>query len=103
MLKSHTIIIGLLVGLSVMFFGCAGNLPQPERTDVIDAHYGKALETAINDQILNPEAGREPTPVEGFDGRAANAQMDKYRETLKEKQEIQQSVGVGKAISGSTF
>ena len=102
MLKGHTMLIGLLLGLSVMFLGCAGNLPQTERADVIDTHYGKSLETAKNDQILNPEAG-EPTPVEGFDGKAANAQVEKYREVLKEEQEVKTSVGVGKSISGSSF
>jgi hypothetical protein len=102
MLK-HTMLIGLLLGLSVMFLGCAGNLPQTQRADVVDASQGKSLETAKNSQILNPEAGKEPTPVEGFDGVAANSQMEKYRKALKEEQEVEQSVGVGKSISGSSF
>ncbi len=102
MLK-HKMLIGLLLGLSVMFLGCAGNLPQTQRADVLDAHYGKSLETAKNDQVLNPEAGKEPTPVEGFDGKAANAQIEKYRKALTEEQEVSQSVGVGKSISGSSF
>lgn len=103
MLKGHTMLIGLLVGLSVMFLGCAGNLPQTERADVLDAHYGKSLETAKNDQILNPEAGKEPTPVEGFDGKSAKAQMEKYRKVLKEEHEVQTSVGVGKAVKAGSY
>ena len=101
MLK-HTMLIGLLVGLSVMFLGCAGNLPETQRADYIK-YYGKSIETARNNQILNPEAGKEPTPVEGFDGKAANAQVEKYRKALTEEQEVSQSVGVGKSISGSSF
>jgi hypothetical protein len=98
MLKGHMILTGLLAGLCFVLLGCAGNLPQPERVDVVDAHYGKSLETAKNNQVLNPEAGKEPTPVEGLDGKSANDQMDKYRKALKREQKIQQSVGVGQEI-----
>jgi hypothetical protein len=77
-------------------------MPQAQREDVLDAHYGKSIETAKNDQILKPEAG-EPTPVEGFDGKSANTQMDKYRNTLKEKKEVTPSVGVGRGIKATSY
>lgn len=101
MLKGHMIITGLLAGLCFVLLGCAGNLPQPERADVVDAHYGKSLETAKNSQILNPEAGKEPTPVEGLDGKSANNQMNKYRKALKREQKIQQSVGIGREVTST--
>jgi hypothetical protein len=44
---------------------------------------------------LNPEAGKEPTPVVGFDGKAAEANVEKYREELKRKKRVEQTVGVG--------
>ena len=103
MMKGHTMLIGLLVGLSVMFLGCAGNLPQTQRADVVDAHYGKSMETAANDQILNPEAGKEPTPVEGFDGKSADTQMEKYREALKEVKEVEPTVGVGRGVGAVSY
>jgi len=103
MLKGHMILIGLLVGVSVLFLGCAGNLPETQRADVLDAHHGKCFEAAKNDQILNPEAGKEPTPVEGFDGESAKNQMDKYREGLKEVQEVKPSIGIGKAVSAGSY
>jgi hypothetical protein len=102
MLKRHMTIVGIFVGLSVVLLGCAGNLPQPERADIVDAHYGKSFESAKNDQILNPEA-EEPTPVEGFDGKSANNQMEKYREELKEVREVTPSVGVGRGVSAAEY
>jgi hypothetical protein len=100
MLKGHTILFGVLVAISMVLWGCAGNLPQPERADIMDMHHGKSFESAKNEQILNPEAGKEPTPVEGFDGVAANDQMNKYRQALKRQEPIRQSVGVGKEVRG---
>jgi hypothetical protein len=97
MLKGHTILFGVLAGISMMLWGCAGNLPQPERADIVDMNRGKSLESAMNEQILNPEAG-EPTPVEGFDGVSAKNQIDKYRKVLKREGKIEQSVGIGRDI-----
>jgi hypothetical protein len=101
MLKGHMMLIGLLLGLSVTFAGCAGNLPQPERADTLDAHWSKSIQTAKSDQVLNPEAGKEPTPVEGFDGQSANTQLRKYRKTLQERKKVKETVGIGRSISSS--
>jgi hypothetical protein len=101
MLKGHMIRTGLLAGLCIVLLGCAGNLPQPERADLLQAHWGKSLETAKNNQILNPEAGKDPTPVEGLDGKAANDQMDKYRKALQREQRIQPSVGIGQQVKST--
>jgi hypothetical protein len=94
MLKNHMILIGV-IGLSIMFLGCAGNLPQAERTEVLNMNWGKSFESAKHNQILNPEAGKEPTPVVGFDGKAAAANVEKYREMLKREEKVTQTVGVG--------
>jgi hypothetical protein len=95
MLKCHMTVIGVMVGLSIMLWGCAGNMPQAQRTDIFESHQGKSFESAQHNQILNPEAGKEPTPVVGFDGKAAEANMEKYRNELKREKEVQQTLGVG--------
>jgi hypothetical protein len=95
MLKCHMTVIGVTVGLSIMLWGCAGNMPEAQRTDILESHQGKSFESANHNQILNPEAGKEPTPVVGFDGKAAEANVEKYREELKRKKKVEQTVGVG--------
>jgi hypothetical protein len=78
-----------------MVWGCAGNLPEAKRTDILDSHQGQSLKSAMNEQVLNPEAGKEPTPVVGLDGKAAAANMEKYRKALKQEEKIEKTVGVG--------
>ena len=95
MLKCHMTVIGVMVGLSIMLWGCAGNMPEAQRTDILESHQGKSFESAQHNQILNPEAGKEPTPVVGFDGKAAEANVEKYRKELKREKKVQQTVGVG--------
>ena len=46
MLKRHMILTGVLVGLSMMLWGCAGNVPEAKRIDILDAHLSKSVETA---------------------------------------------------------
>jgi hypothetical protein len=101
MLKGHTMLIGvLLVALSIMSWGCAGDLPQAQRQDTLDMNFRKSVESAQLSQTLNPEAGTEPTPVVGLDGKAAAGNMGKYRKLLKQTQKVKQTVGVGKRIGG---
>jgi hypothetical protein len=95
MLKGHMILIGVLVGLSMMVWGCAGNLPQAQRADIFDQHQGTSFESAMSKQVLNPEAGKEPVPAVGFDGEAAAANMQKYRDVLKRAEKAEEVAGVG--------
>jgi hypothetical protein len=100
MLKSHMmILIGVLAGLSIMLWGCAGNLPEAKRTEILDTNWGKSVETAKSNQILNPDAGKEPTPVEGLEGTVASDQIAKRREALKREAKVRESVGVGLQVT----
>jgi len=56
---------GLL--LALLLGGCSN-------TPYWDAHFGEAVELAKAQQILNPDAGKNPDPVAGIDGRAARDQ-----------------------------
>jgi len=75
----------------VMFFGgCA-----PSR---VEMDFGASYNLSKYNQILNPDAGKNLKPVEGLDGMAANAVVDKYRKDFEKpapEQTFTFSVGSG--------
>ena len=75
----------------VMFFnGCA-----PSR---VEMDYGASYNLSKYNQILNPDAGKNLKPVEGMDGKAANAALEKYRKDFEKPAPAQTftfSVGSG--------
>ncbi len=56
--------------------GCAG----PSR---LEMDFGTSVNLAKSNQILNPEAGKNIEPVSGFDGEAAQANIEKYRKDFE--------------------
>jgi hypothetical protein len=64
------------VGL-VMLAGCALG---PTR---LEADYGNSVSIATSSQILDPAAQQNLAPVYGFDGKAAEAMIDRYRSTFE--------------------
>jgi len=72
---------GMLVafaGMMVMLLtGCAIG---PTR---LEADYGTSYNLAKSQQILNPAAEQNLEPVYGFDGRAAEATIQRYRGTFE--------------------
>ncbi len=84
LLKCNTILIVLLAVFSITLLGCAGNLPEAKRVDILDMYWGKSFESAKNNQILNPDAGKNLDPVVGLDGTAADYSVEKYKESFKE-------------------
>ena len=83
MLKGNIILIVVVAMLSAMLLGCAGNLPEAKRVDILDMNWGKSFESAKNNQILNPDAGKNLDPVLGLDGTAADYAVGKYKESFK--------------------
>jgi hypothetical protein len=79
MLTTYIKLIGLIAVLSVSS-GC-GTLPQ--RETLLDRNWGASFETAKQNQILYPEAGKNLDPVVGLDGQVAEASMEKYRGITK--------------------
>jgi hypothetical protein len=49
----------------------------------MDRNWGRSFETALYQQILNPEAGKEPEPVDGLDGDAAVRNLEQYRKSFE--------------------
>lgn len=47
------------------------------------ANWGRSYESAKYNQNLNPEAGKNLEPVEGFNGQAADTVMAGYQESFK--------------------
>jgi hypothetical protein len=84
MLK-RTIALTMACGLLALFMGCSstGN-PFHEET-LLDTNWGRSYEAAKYNQIVNPDAGKNPTPVEGLSGDAADYSVEKYEKSFQEK------------------
>ena len=48
-------------------------------------NWGKSFESAKNNQILNPDAGKNLDPVVGIDGQAAAYNADKYKKSFEKE------------------
>jgi hypothetical protein len=82
MLKKGLIIIGITAAVLVAV-ACSGTETLSER------NWGKSYETAKYQQMLNPDAGKIIKPVDSLDGQAAENDMQRYRDSFKEKKEAQ--------------
>jgi hypothetical protein len=71
MLRKCLGLIGL-IGVVLLLTACAG--PSQLETD-----FGNSVKLAIANQTLDPETGKNLEPVTGFDGKAADAAIEKYR------------------------
>lgn len=61
----------------VMLAGCAVG---PTR---VEADFGRSVDLARSGQILDPAAQQNLAPVYGFDGKAAQATLERYRSTFE--------------------
>lgn len=77
------LLVGVIVALSLVS-GCQGG-DFTKRESTLKENWGRSFKEAKENQILNPEAGKDPGPVTGLDGQAANSSMEKYRGQFKEK------------------
>jgi hypothetical protein len=80
---------------ALLLAGCAPSKVEMDR--------GKAFDSAKYNQILNADAGKNLAPVEGMDGKAANAAVDKYRKTYEKPAPAQTfNFSVGSGSSGGS-
>ena len=77
MYKRCLILIGLIAFLS-SFSGCGKTM--------LERNWGRSFESAKQNQILDPDAGKNLDPVIGLDGQAAEANMEMYRKDFKKEQ-----------------
>ncbi len=73
-----------VVGLVVFFLGCSQNTIIQKNT-ALDKNWGRSYETAKYRQMLNPDASQNLEPVVDLDGQAADANVEKYRDSFKER------------------
>jgi len=88
MLK-RTIALTIACAMLALSAGCSSSGPVHEET-LLDKNWGRSVETAKYNQILNPEAGKDLTPVEGLSGKAADNSVKKYENSFK-KETIQEN------------
>ncbi|MEJ2098671.1 MAG: hypothetical protein P8X68_01685 [Desulfobacterales bacterium] len=82
MLKRYFLIIGIFSGM-LFIVSCAGRTPYSEDS-ATNRNWGRSHQTAIYNQMLNPDAVQNLNPVLGLDGSAAENNVEKYKESFKE-------------------
>ena len=70
-----------ILGLVIFFYSCS----QMQKETLLDKNWGRSYETAKYNQILNPDASKNLKPAADLDGQAANNNVEKYRDSFKEK------------------
>ena len=76
-----TVAMIMIAGLS----GCESLLQE---------NWGRSYETALHQQILNPQAEQNLAPVEGLDGPSAERNMEQYQKGEKQDKKSSSSIGV---------
>jgi len=82
MFKKSLTIIGIISAVSISF-ACSGTETLSQR------NWGKSYETATYNQMLNPDADKNLKPVDSLDGQAVENDLQRYRDSFKEKEEPQ--------------
>jgi hypothetical protein len=95
-MRSKLILPCIFVAALLVLTGCYGNPFTPEESR-LDKNWGVAYEAAKHNQILNPNAQKNQTPVTGLDGEAADRNMDAYRKSF-DKDESEPTVNFNTPI-----
>ncbi len=74
-----------------------GLLTACETAPRYEAEFGNATRATLNAQIINPDAGNNPDPVAGLDGRAARDAINNYQKSYAQPEKPQNvfNIGVG--------
>lgn len=72
-------------------------------TPNLDSHFGEALNTAKAQQIINPDAAKNPDPVYGVDGQSAQGAMENYNKSFKAPPAttISNTINIGSGSGGN--
>ncbi|MBT2322944.1 hypothetical protein J7E62_11370 [Variovorax paradoxus] len=84
--------IALLIGLLA---GCSSMTPH------YDARFGDAVREAKRKMIINPDAGKNPDPAAGLDGKSARESILLYQGTYKAPPPAVNVINIGGAIGGA--
>ena len=72
--------VSMAAGLALLLSSCAATSPQA------DARFGLSVRATLAAQVAHPDAGRNPNPVDGIDGRAARAAQESYERSFSQAQ-----------------
>ena len=91
-----TLQITTVITLAGILTACVEPAPRYE------AEFGNATRATLKAQIINPDAGNNPDPVAGLDGRAARDAINKYQNSFAEPKPTENvfNIGVGSSSSG---
>jgi type IV pilus biogenesis protein CpaD/CtpE len=91
-----TLVLSILVSIGLV--GCASPAPK------LDDNFGKAVNAAKAQQIINPDASLNTDPVAGVDGLAADAAMSRYHRSFVQPVATPNvfTIGVGTGAAGMT-
>ncbi|MBI2307528.1 MAG: hypothetical protein HYU78_09505 [Rhodocyclales bacterium] len=96
-MKSSLGVLAILLALA----GCSsGSSNLLSRTPVLDSQFGQAVEMAKAQQTINKDAGKNPDPVNGLDGRAAREAVERYETSFQKPPPPQNVFNIG-VSSGS--
>ena len=92
-----TLQLATALTLASVLTACVETAPRYE------AEFGNATRATLNAQIINPDAGNNPDPVAGLDGRAARDAINNYQKSFAEPKPTENgfNIGVGTSNSGS--
>jgi hypothetical protein len=80
-----TMLIPIFIIFALVVGGCE-HIPSARQDTLLNRNFGRSYETAIYNQILNPDAGKNLAPVEGLDGRYVEGNMDTYQKGNEKEQ-----------------
>lgn len=91
-----TLQITIVLAVTGVLTACVEPAPRYE------AEFGNATRATLNAQIINPEAGNNPDPVAGLDGRAARDAVNSYQKSFAQPEPTENvfNIGVGTNSSG---
>mgnify|MGYP001584181106 CR=1 FL=1 len=87
----HKLAIALLLGLLA---ACSTVTPN------YDARFGDAVREAKLKMTINPDAGRNPDPAAGMDGKAAGDAIILYQGTFKAPPPAVNVINIGGGLGG---
>jgi hypothetical protein len=95
-MRSSNLVLGLLGAVMIMIsIGCAGGNLSSQGETPLDTHWGRSYETARYQQILNPEAEEDLSPVIGIEGLLAERIIENYiKGVAQEKESTSGEIGI---------
>jgi hypothetical protein len=91
--------IALTLLAASLVAGCGTTTPV-----ALDDQMGTSVELAKAQQTLNPKASQDTRPVEGIDGKTADALMDRYQKGFENPTSVNIfTIGVGGGAANSTL